>query len=77
MGKTKMVTVNHVMDDTCQTTWERIVTIPVPDDLTPDEEDEFIEDYLIEHAHETTCGENVTFCSPWMESNWNYVAGVA
>ena len=64
-------------DGHCQTTWERIVTIPVPDDLTPDEEDEFIEDYLLNHNHETTCGENVTFFSPWMESNWNYVVGVA
>jgi len=72
MGKTKMVTVNHVMDETSQTTWERIVTIPVPDNLTKDEEYDFIEDYLLNHNHETTCGENVTFFSPWMESNWNY-----
>ena len=77
MGKTKMVTVNHVMDETSQTTWERIVTIPVPDDLTPDEEDEFIEDYLIEHAHETECDENITSFKLWVDSNWNYVVGVA
>ena len=77
MSKTKMVMVNHVMDDTCQTTWERIVTIPVPDNLTPDEEEEFIDDYLHEHTHETVRDENITSLKPLVESNWNYVVGVA
>ena len=77
MDNIKHVTVNHIVDESVDTIWERKVTIPVPDDLTPDEEYEFIGDYLIEHDRETVSEENITNVRPWVESNWNYVVKVA
>ena len=77
MGKTKQVTVNHVVDEDLTTIWERKVTIPIPDNLTPDEEHEFIEDYLSNHVGETMSDENITSTHPWCESNWNSVVEVA
>ena len=77
MDNIKYVTVNHVVDENVQTIWERKVSIPVPDGLTPDEENEFIENYLTEHDRETVSEKNITTVNPWVESNWNYVEKVA
>ena len=77
MDDIRNVTVNHEVNENCTTIWERKVTIPVPGNLTPDEEDEFIEDYLFNHVGETMSEENITFVKPWVESNWNYVVKVA